>query len=96
MQISSRKMQLIDIGFGNRLEASKVVVILAQPNSAPIKRLKEEAEQRHKLIDATSGKKTRSVIVVDYDYIVLSSVNAKTISQRLSGGVEEENKIGFS
>ncbi len=76
-------MQLINIGFGNMVVASRVVVVLA-PLSAPMKRLKEEARKLAKLVDATQGRRTRAIIVTDSDHIILSAVQPETISQRLA------------
>jgi len=74
-------MPLINIGFGNTVVASRVIAILS-PASAPIKRLKEDAKEERKLIDATQGRRTRAVIVTDSDHIILSAVQTETISQR--------------
>lgn len=76
--------KLLNIGFGNTVVASRVVAIVAA-GSSPMKRLKEEAKESRKLIDATQGRKTRSVIVADSDHIILSAVQAETIAQRLEG-----------
>lgn len=74
---------LLNIGFGNTVVAERVVAIVA-PNSAPIKRLKDEARDDRRLIDATHGRKTRSVIIMDSNHIVLSAIQAETISQRFA------------
>ncbi len=76
-------MRLLNVGYGNVVAASRVVAVMG-PNAAPIRRLREEAKERGKLVDATQGRKTRSVIVTDSDHIVLSAVQAETISQRLA------------
>lgn len=73
---------VVNIGFGNIVSASKIVAIVA-PDSAPIKRLKEDAQKRGKLIDATQGRKTRSVIITDSDHVILSALQVETITQRL-------------
>jgi len=65
------------------LAVARTVVILSEPLSSPSKRLKSEADKRNKLIDATNGKKTRSIIITDSDHVILSSINAKTVTQRL-------------
>ncbi len=75
---------LINIGFGNVVSADRIVAII-NPGSAPIKKLREEARQKGKLIDATEGKKTRSIIVTDSDHIVLSAIQVDTLVQRASG-----------
>ncbi len=74
---------LLNIGFGNTVVAERVVAIVS-PNSAPIKRLKDEAKDEKRLIDATHGRRTRSTIVMDSNHIVLSAIQAETISQRYS------------
>ncbi len=80
-------MRLLNIGYGNVVVASRVVAVIG-PSAAPIRRLREEARDRGKLVDATQGRKTRSVIVTDSDHVVLSAVQAETIAQRL--GEEDE------
>jgi regulator of extracellular matrix RemA (YlzA/DUF370 family) len=72
---------LVNIGFGNVVAASKVVAIVT-PGSAPMKRLRDEARKRGKLIDATEGRRTRSIIVTDSDHIILSALQTETITQR--------------
>lgn len=72
---------LVNIGFGNVVSTSKVVAIVT-PGSAPMRRLREEAKKRGKLIDATEGRRTRSIIVTDSDHIILSALQAETITQR--------------
>ena len=78
-------MKLINIGFGNVVSADKVVVVVS-PESAPMKRIREEARQERMLIDATYGRKTRSVIIIDSNHVVLSAVQPETIAQRLESG----------
>lgn len=73
----------VNIGFGNIVSVSRIVTIVA-PDSAPIKRLKEEAQKKGKLIDATQGRRTRAVIIADSDHIILSSLQVETIAQRLT------------
>ena len=72
---------LLNIGFGNTVVAERVVAIVS-PNSAPMKRLKDEAKDEKRLIDATHGRRTRSIIIMDSNHIVLSAIQAETISQR--------------
>ncbi|MGA8180838.1 MAG: DUF370 domain-containing protein [Desulfobacterales bacterium] len=72
---------LLNIGFGNTVVAERVVAIVS-PNSAPMKRLKDEAKNEKRLIDATHGRRTRSIIIMDSNHIVLSAIQAETISQR--------------
>jgi hypothetical protein len=73
--------QLLNIGFGSSVVSDRVVAIVS-PNSAPMKRLKDEAKDDKRLIDATHGRRTRSIIVMDSNHIVLSAIQAETISQR--------------
>ena len=72
---------LLNIGFGNTVVAERVIAIVS-PNSAPMKRLKDKAKDEKRLIDATHGRRTRSLIVMDSNHIVLSAIQAETISQR--------------
>ena len=90
--------KLINIGFGKMVAASRVVAIVS-PESAPIKRIISEAKDRGVLIDATYGRRTRSVIITDSDHIVLSAVQPETISNRAydiedEGDEEEEDGVG--
>ncbi len=80
--------QLVNIGYGNMVMASKVVAVLS-PESAPMRRLKEEAKERKMLLDATQGRKTRSIIITDSDHIILSAVQVETLMQRFNGRGEE-------
>ena len=74
---------MINIGYGNLVLASRVVAIVA-PGSAPMKRLRDEAFDRGKLVDATMGRRTRSILVTDSDHVVLSAINPETIATRLA------------
>ena len=74
---------LLNIGFGNTVIADKVVSILS-PNSAPMKRLKDEAREEKRLVDATHGRKTRAIIVTESNHIILSAIQAETVSQRMA------------
>ena len=74
---------MLNIGFGNVVAANRVVAI-ASPNSAPVKRLKDEARDEKRLIDVTHGRKTRSVLITDSNHVILSAIQTETISQRLS------------
>ena len=74
---------LISIGYGNLISASRVVGIVS-PQSSPMRRLREQASKAGKLIDATEGRKTRSILITDSDHIVLSAINPETIAARLS------------
>ena len=73
--------QLLNIGFGNTVVAKKIVTIL-NPGSAPMKRLRDEASKDKHLLDATHGRRTRSIIILDSNHIVLSAIQPETISQR--------------
>ncbi len=79
---------VVNIGYGNMVMASKVVAVLS-PDSAPMRRLKEEAKDRKMLIDATQGRKTRAIIITDSDHIILSAVQVETLMQRFRGRGEE-------
>ena len=79
----SCRCKLLNIGFGNTVVADRVVAIV-NPSSAPMKRLREEAKQNSKLIDATQGRRTRSIVITDSNHVILSAIQAETISQRLS------------
>jgi len=75
------EQNLLNIGFGNSVVAERVIAIVS-PNSAPMKRLKDDAKVEKRLIDATHGRRTRSIIVTDSNHIVLSAIQAETISHR--------------
>ncbi|HEY8420492.1 MAG TPA: DUF370 domain-containing protein [Thermoclostridium sp.] len=75
-------MKLINVGFGNIVAANRIVAIVS-PESAPIKRIIQEARDRGMLIDATYGRRTRAVIVTDSDHIILSAVQPETVAHRL-------------
>lgn len=72
---------LLNIGFGSTIVAEQVIAILA-PNSAPMRRLKDEAKEEKRLIDATHGRRTRSIIITKTNHIILSAMQSETISQR--------------
>ena len=84
-------MQLINIGFGNMVSASRVVALVS-PDSAPIKRLIQDTRDTGKLIDVTCGRRTRSVVITDSDHVILSAVQPETISNRVYGDDEEETE----
>lgn len=77
------EQSLLNIGFGGTVVAERVVAIVS-PNSAPMKRLKNEAKRDKRLVDATHGRRTRSIIVMDSNHVILSAIQAETISQRYS------------
>lgn len=75
-------MKLVNIGFGNMVSASRMVAIVS-PESAPIKRIIQEAKDNGTLIDATHGRRTRAVIITDSEHIILTYLQAETLSNRL-------------
>ena len=75
-------MQLVNIGFGNIIAANKIVAIVS-PESAPIKRMVQEAKDERKAIDATCGRRTRAVLVMDSGHIILSAVQPETVAGRV-------------
>ncbi len=89
MKKNSKNSGLINIGFGNVVASSKVVAIVT-PGSSPIKRIREEARTTGKLIDATQGRKTRAIIITESNHIILSALQAETITQRLSPGEKND------
>ncbi len=76
-------MRLINIGFGNMISSERLLSVVS-PDSAPIKRLVQEAKDRAMLIDASFGRKTRAVIVMDTDHVVLSAITPEAIAKRLA------------
>ncbi len=81
-------MKLINIGFGNMVASTRVIT-LASPDSAPIKRLIQDAKDAGRVIDCTCGRRTRSVIVTDSDHVVLSAIQSETIRSRISGETQD-------
>ena len=75
-------IKLINIGFGNIVSANRIISIVS-PESAPIKRIIQEARDRGMLIDATYGRRTRAVIIADSDHVILSAVQPETVAHRL-------------
>ena len=84
-------MKLINIGFGNMVSANRLIAIVS-PESAPIKRIVQEARDKGSLIDATYGRRTRAVIIMDSDHIILSAVQPETVANRLDDTEEEEDE----
>ena len=82
------QVDLINIGFGNIVAGNRVIAVVS-PESAPIKRIVQEARESGMLIDATFGRRTRAVIITDSDHVVLSAIQPETVSSRLE---EEKNK----
>ena len=84
-------MKLINIGFGNMVSASRMVAIVS-PESAPIKRIIQDAKQRGTLIDATHGRRTRAVIITDSDHIILTYLQSETVANRLNDEYAAEDE----
>ena len=88
-------MKLINIGFGNMISAGRLIAIVS-PDSAPIKRMIQEARERGVLIDASFGRRTRAVLIMDNDHLVLSALQPETVANRIAGqdvpAVEEEEE----
>ena len=84
-------MQLINIGFGNIVSADRIVSIVS-PDSAPIKRIVQEAKDAKVAIDATYGRRTRSVIIMDSGHIVLSAVQPETVAGRVDNGLDNSEE----
>jgi extracellular matrix regulatory protein A len=76
-------IKLINIGFGNIVSANRIISIVS-PESAPIKRIIQDARDRGSLIDATYGRRTRAVMIMDSDHVILSAVQPETVAQRLN------------
>jgi regulator of extracellular matrix RemA (YlzA/DUF370 family) len=81
MKKSIKGLMFVNIGFGNVVSVSRVIAVVS-PGSSPIKRMREEAGERGKLIDATQGRKTRAIIITDSDHVILSALQVETITQR--------------
>ena len=81
-------MKLLNIGFGNMVSAERLIAVVS-PDSAPIKRLIQESRERGMLIDATYGRKTASVLIMDSDHVVLSALQPETVAARFAGETEE-------
>jgi regulator of extracellular matrix RemA (YlzA/DUF370 family) len=74
-------IKLINVGFGNTIVSNRIIAIVS-PTSAPMKRLKDEAKEGGRLVDATQGRRTRSIIITDSNHVILSAIQAETIAQR--------------
>lgn len=75
------RQRLVSLGFGNFVVAGRIIAIV-DPASAPMRRLREDARQEGRLIDATQGRKTRAIVVTDSNHVILSAIQAETIGQR--------------
>ena len=82
-------MQLINIGFGNIVSANRIISIV-NPDSAPIKRLVQEAKDSKMAVDATSGRRTRAVLIMDSGHVILSAVQPETVAARLDKDINKE------
>ncbi len=78
-------MKFINIGFGNMVSAGRIIAI-AGPDSAPIKRLVQDAKDDNRVIDVSCGRRTRAVIIMDSEHVILSAIQAETITNRLTSG----------
>ncbi len=83
---------LINIGFGNVVSGDRVIAIV-NPESSPVKRMKEEAKAAGKLIDATYGRKTRAILITDSNHVILSAIQPETIAQRFRTSMLEIEKL---
>ena len=86
--MSMKHAKLVSIGFGNLVQADRIVAIVA-PDSAPVKRIIADARERNLLIDASAGRKTRAVLVMDSAHIILSGLQSETIANRLGADDSE-------
>ena len=87
-------MKFINIGFGNMVAAERIVTIVS-PDSAPVKRLVQDAKDAGRVIDVSCGRRTRAVIITDSEHVILSAIQTETIANRLEGGdngVDEEEE----
>ena len=83
-------MKFINIGFGNMVSAGRIITI-ASPDSAPIKRLVQDAKEENRVIDVSCGRRTRSVIITDSDHVILSAIQAETITNRLANDLADDS-----
>ena len=83
-------MKFINIGFGNMVAADRVVTIVS-PDSAPIKRLIQDAKDSGRVIDVSCGRRTRAVIITDSEHVILSAIQSETIANRLDTGIDDED-----
>ena len=83
------RQTLLNIGYGNLVMASRIVAVMS-PSSAPMRRLREDAAGRGKLVDATQGRRTRSIVVTDSDHVILSALNPETIAGRIQDDGAED------
>jgi len=84
-------MKFINIGFGNMVSANRIVAI-ACPDSAPVKRLVQDAKDDNRVIDVSGGRRTRAVIITDSDHVILSAIQAETITNRLAMDIADDEE----
>ncbi len=82
------KVNLISIGYGSIISANRVISIIS-PESAPVKRIIQDAKDEKKLVDATYGRRTRSVIIMDSDHVILSAVQPETVANRINAEISK-------
>ena len=87
--------KLVNLGFGNMVVAKRVVAIVNDPSSSPMKRLREEAREAGQLLDTTQGRRTRSIIITDSGYVILSAAKAETVAMRFEQTSFEEQRISL-
>lgn len=84
-------IKLVNIGFGNIVSGNRIIAVVS-PESAPIKRIINEAKDKGQLVDATYGRRTRAVIITDSNHIILSSIQPETVGQRFASPKDGDNK----
>lgn len=89
LRVEEKPMQLVNIGFGNIVSADRIVAIVS-PESAPIKRMVQEAKDNKTAVDATCGRRTRAVLIMDSGNIILSAVQPETVAGRLDKNISQE------
>lgn len=85
-------MKFINIGFGNMVAAERIVTIVS-PDSAPVKRLVQDAKDAGRVIDVSCGRRTRAVIITDSEHVILSAIQSETIANRVDNVAENEEDI---
>ena len=83
-------MKFINIGFGNMIATDRIITIVS-PDSAPVKRLIQDAKDAGRVIDVSCGRRTRSVIITDSEHVILSAIQAETIANRLDNGLDNDD-----
>jgi len=82
---------LVNVGFGNMVNKDRIIVVVS-PETAPIKRLVQDAKDSGRAIDVTCGRRTRSVIITDSDHVILSAIQCETVSNRISGDLTSQSE----